>query len=140
MQPLRHGLLPLFLSSALCAQTCTFGAFGRNCGGTLSGQVVAAPSGAALQLDLAAADAGTVAVLVIGQQSRPSPLPGGLCPLLVQPGNTVFGMVDQSGAATFRFPIQGRLPFAVDFQVVTVSGTRAGRLAESTNGLRVACR
>lgn len=127
----------LLLASASIAQTCVFTNFGRPCGGTLTGALVRGP---ALQFDVAQASAGAHAVLVVGQQQRPAPLPGSMCPLLVNPRILLHSQIDRAGNArwTVRVPNQR---IDVDLQVVTLeSGRNGARIAESTNGVNLVCR
>jgi hypothetical protein len=131
----------LALATAASAQTCAFRLFGRPCGGDLAGQQVTTPTASGIRFDAANLAPGAVAILVFGQQpSQGIQLPGSNCLLLVQPGSTVVAQADRTGSCTFRFPIPTRLPVAADFQVVTIGFTRNGRIAESTNGVSLACR
>lgn len=131
----------LLLAAVAQAQTCVFTGFGRPCGGNLSGQQVTTRTATTVRLDGTALAPGAIAVLVLGQQAAsPITLPGSNCLLLVQHNNSVVAQADRTGAVAFRFPIPARLPMSVDIQVVTIGFTRNGRIAESTNGLTVACR
>ncbi|MGE0143084.1 MAG: hypothetical protein AB7I19_05250 [Planctomycetota bacterium] len=126
----------LLVGSAF-AQNCVFTNFGRPCGGSLTGSLVRGP---ALQFDVAQATPGAHAVLVVGQQQRPAPLPGSLCPLLVHPRIVLHSDIDRAGNArwTVRVPNQ---PIDVDLQVVTIELARnQTRIAESTNGVNLVCR
>lgn len=125
------------LAGAAFAQSCVFTNFGRPCGGTLNGSLVRGP---ALQFDVAQASPGAHAVLVVGQQQRPAPLPGSLCPLLVNPRIMLHSQIDRAGNArwTLRVPNQR---IDVDLQVVTIDVARnRTRIAESTNGVNLVCR
>jgi len=131
----------LSLAAASSAQTCSFTLFGRPCGGDLAGQQVTTPTASGIRFDGSHLAPGAVAILVLGQQAAQGiQLPGSNCLLVVQPGNTVLGQADRTGACLFRFPIPARLPIAADFQVVTIGFTRNGRIAESTNGVHLVCR
>lgn len=126
----------LLLAGSVFAQTCAFTNFGRPCGGALAGSQVRGPG---VQMDVSGATAGAYAFLVVGQQQRPVALPGSHCPLLVHPRVVLHSRVDRAGDATFLM----RLPHMrldIDFQCITVELTRAGRAAESTNGVNLVCR
>ncbi len=131
----------LSLATIADAQACAFTLFGRPCGGDLAGQQVTTPTRSTIRFDGQNLAPGAVAILVFAPQAtRGVQLPGSNCTLLVQPGHTVLGQVDAAGACTFGFPIPARLPITADFQLVTIGFTRNGRIAESTNGVHLACR
>ncbi|MCC6784453.1 MAG: hypothetical protein IT457_16540 [Planctomycetes bacterium] len=136
-------LIPTLLAVALAAgfaaaQTCTFTNFGRPCGGTLTGTQV---RGSGVQMDVARAMPGEIALLVVGHQApRPHPLPGSACALLVDPRVILHSNTDRSGAATFLMRLPNVTPLNVDFQCVVVDVNRTGRVAESTNGVNLVCR
>ncbi len=119
--------------------TCTFTSFGRQCGGTLAGQQIAGRTGTAVRFDVTNATPGATAVLAIGHAARPTMLPGGPCLLLVDARVLHFAPVDRLGQVSFNFPLPAIVPLVADVQVVTVGVTRAGRTAESTNGLHFVC-
>jgi hypothetical protein len=130
----------LLLATAAGAQTITFTAFGRPCGGDLDGSAVRAAGGAAVRFDVTNAAPNSVAVLVLGHVGRPLPLPGSDCLLLVEPRATVLQQVDRTGTAAFRFHLPPIAPLSIDFQAVTIALNRNGRTAESTNGVNLSTR
>lgn len=132
-----------FLAAVATAQTSvSFADFGRPCGGDLAGSLVRGRTGPNVQLDVTRADAGAVAILVLGTHLArvPHPLPGSPCLLLVEPRATMFGTVDRAGSAQFSLPLPPIAPLVVDFQVVTVELARAGREAKSTDGVELRVR
>jgi hypothetical protein len=132
---------PLLLTAVAGAQTCNFQLFGRPCGGNLAGQQVTTPTAQGIRFDGSGLAPGAIAILVLGQQAAaPIALPGSTCQLLVQHSNTVVAQADRTNAVMFRFPMPARLPITADFQIVTIGFTRNGRIAESTNGVTIACR
>jgi hypothetical protein len=128
----------ILMSVAANAQTVTFTSFGRPCGGDLNGSQVRTATGTTVRFDVTNAAPNSVAVLVLGHQSRPLPLPGSNCTLLVDPRATVLQQVDRTGAAAFRFQLPPIAPLSIDFQAVTIALNRNGRTAESTNGVNLA--
>lgn len=127
------------LTSVATAQIA-FTNFGRPCGGNLTGSAQTSRAGTVIHMDVTNAAAGAACVLVIGQQSRPHLLPNSLCSLLVDPRATMVGTTDAQGAASFRLPLPATTPLTVDFQAVTVGVTRRGRMADSTNGVKLQAR
>ncbi|MBK8098588.1 MAG: hypothetical protein IPK26_15870 [Planctomycetes bacterium] len=131
----------LLLAATAAAQNYSFSNFGRPCGGDLAGQVVRTQRGAALQWDVTNADAGAVAILVVGHlAATPIALPGSGCLLLVDPRTTLFQQVDGRGHAQFLMALPPVVPLQVQFQAVTVELSRMGRVAESTNGVEFRAR
>ena len=139
MKRLSTFALFLLLCSVATAQRCAIGAFGRACAGELAARIDA--SGPALHFGVRNATAGATAVLVLGEPMRPSPLPGGACPLYVTPRATnMVGTIDRSGNLRFSIRLPARLPASIAMQVVTFRTDRTGRSVGSTNGVGLRCR
>lgn len=92
----------------------------------------------ALRFGVTNAMPNAIAALVIGHLA-PSPiqLPGSQCLLLVDPRHTLLGSTDGQGQASFQLSLPNVAPITIEFQAVVVELTRAGRLAESTDGVRL---
>ncbi len=128
----------LVLTPAAASQTWTVTSFGTSCGGTLQATVVQHANGAALRAGVTGADALKPALLVLGHQfATPVSLPGG-CELLVDPRVTLHGRTSPNGDARFAFRLPPIVPLTFDLQALVVTLTPAGRIADTTNGLRVA--
>jgi hypothetical protein len=130
-------LAALCLTAGTALAQATFTNFGRPCGGNLVGVTQPVRGGTEIVMSVSNAAPGAACVLVIGHQMRPQPLPNSLCNLLVDPRVTMVGSIDAQGNATFRMPLPAITPLIVDFQAVTVGLTRRGRMADSTNGVRM---
>ncbi len=135
---MRTLLLSALLASPIAAQTWTLSDFGRPCGGDLAGQVLATPRGVALRFAVSGAMPNAIAVLAVGHLApAPIQLPGSQCLLLVDPRHTFLGTTDGQGQASFQMSLPNVAPITLEFQAVVVELTRAGRLAESTDGVRL---
>ncbi|MBL8723745.1 MAG: hypothetical protein JNK49_06840 [Planctomycetes bacterium] len=135
---MRSLLISALLAVPAVAQTWTLSDFGRPCGGDLSGQVVASPRGVGLRFAVTGATPNAVAVLALGQLApTPIQLPGSQCLLLVDPRHTLFATTDAQGQAGFQLSLPNIAPISIEFQAVVIELTRAGRLAESTDGVRL---
>lgn len=125
-------------STAAIAQTYTLTSFGAGCGGTMQGQVVTLPVGHGLRLGLLSNTPNAIAVLVLGHQAAtPQPLPGGNCLLLVDPRATQITFTDAQGRAHWNQRIPPVLPITFDMQAATLTLTPTGRVAATSNGLRL---
>jgi hypothetical protein len=126
------------LSTVAVAQTYTLTSFGTSCGGTLQGQVVSLPAGHGLRLGLLSNTPNAIAVLVFGHQATtPQPLPGGNCLLLVDPRATQLTFTDAQGRAHWNQRIPPVLPITFDIQAATLTLSPTGRVAATSNGLRL---
>lgn len=135
---LTHLLVSILLTvGAVAAQNCAFTTFTRPCGSDLAGAVVRGP---AVQWNVTNAAPASYAVLAIGQQARPMPLPGTDCLLVVNPRVMLVQPVDSRGNSTFLLRLPPITGLSLDFQAVTVAVNRRGRFAESTNAITMACR
>jgi hypothetical protein len=130
--------LGVYFHATVPPPVVTFTAFGPSCTGTLSGQTATTPRGPAIQLDVAGGPANGFGVLVAGAVlATPINLPNSQCQLLVGRHLVSFLRFDGSGAASERLRTPVRVPFDLDFQVVTVDHSGPTAALGSTNGLHV---
>jgi len=138
---MRTILLPTLLAAAIPAQTWSVQDFGRQCGGDLAAAVQATRRGVDMRFAITGAAPDAVAILVIGHRApAPVTLPGSNCELLVDPRHTLFSTTDAQGQASFTLSLPNIAPVAIDFQGVVATFGRTGRMAESTDGVRVLSR
>lgn len=136
------GVLSVAFVPATGGLTCTWTSFGPSCVGTLQGSDVPGATGIRLTLAVGGATPSTVGVLVLGTAATtPTPLPGGVCDLLIDRGGrpifTTGFHTDAQGAATILFQIPARA-LSIDMQALTFD--RANQSIGSTNGLGLVCR
>jgi hypothetical protein len=133
----RSTLAILVLAAAASAQTYTVSPFGPACGASLQGVVVQPPIGVAMRVAVTGADPFAHAVLVLGPQlPAPVALPGG-CDLLVDPRVVLHTRTNGNGDAGFVFRLPPVVPITIDLQALVVRRTPSGRVADTSNGLRV---
>ena len=136
------GLLAFLAVSALgmvcTAQTYTLSEHLRPCAADLSARLVQTTQGHGLQLRVVSRLDDAVAILAIGDRApAPVALPGGHCSLYVTPRATIVGSTNGLGVEQFAFRIPPVLPIDILFQAVVVDVTPAGRLAASSDVVRL---